>query len=145
MNRNLPFGAHLASLTLLLTVTVVTGCSDPMKAPPAGQRDLLPADQYPHIVAIEGLAKELRFGQPIVDQPTEQRPLRVIVHTRSTTARQGLNIQYRFEWVDEAGRPVEPDSGWQFVHLEPRVLTPLPGAALDTSAVDWRLVVRSAR
>lgn len=145
MKTHTPVLRNIAAAGLLLSMAMVVGCSDPIKAPPAGQRDLLPADQYPHIVAIEGLARELRFGQPIVDPPTEQRPLRVIVHTRSTTARTGINIQYRFEWVDEAGRPVEPDTGWQFVHLEPRVLTPLPGSALNRKAVDWRLVVRPAR
>ncbi len=56
-----------------------------------------------------------------------------------------INVQYRFVFFDPSRRPINPDQGWVFKTLPPKVEVPLEGAALAGNAVDWRLEVRPAR
>jgi len=121
------------------------GCAqDPVKAPPPGRLDLLPARAYPQNVAVDGLDVGLVFGAPVVDAPTDNRPLRVSQPVRNV-ADYPLNIQYQFEFFDDQHRPLRAASGWRFMNLDPRVEKFLEANALETEAVDWRLTVRSAR
>lgn len=133
-----------AALSALGTMGL-TGCEDPVKAPPEGYGDLLARDNYPRIVALEGLSEALRFGPPIVDASTDAAPMKVTVPVRSVEDKYPLNVQYRFEFLDSGRRPLSETAGWKFLHLEPRVEAFMTGSALQTSAVDWRLEVRPAR
>lgn len=116
---------------------------DTVKAPPSGRMDQLPADQYPRGVVLEGFDKELVFGKAVVDPTTEDRPMRVTQAVRNVSKRV-LNIQYQFQFFDAQGRPLKTNQGWKFLNLAVRDEHFLEGAALDTNAVDWRLVVRPA-
>ena len=139
MNRNL---SSMFAL-LLVTITVASVGCDTDKAPPSGRMDKLPADQYPRGVVLEGFDEELVFGKTIVDPTTEDRPMRVTQAVRNISKRV-LNIQYQFQFFDTQGRPLKTNQGWKFLNLAVRDEHFLEGAALDTNAVDWRLVVRPA-
>lgn len=125
---------------------LLAGCeSDPMKAPPGGRVDLLPLEDYPQIVVTSNLQKWLAFSPATVVPSSEKQPMSVQVPVRSLYDKGQLRIQYRFEFLDEKGLPVGPPPGYRFAVLEPRLLVYLEGNAMETSAVDWRLVVRPAR
>lgn len=138
INRNV-----LRSLTVL-ACAAIGGCVDPIKAPPAGEGDLLLIENYPRIVATDGLDQGLRFSHPIVDDSSETQPLRVTVPVRSVVDKHSVNIQYKFEFFDQGGRLLN-DSGWRFENLSPRIGIQLQANALHIEARDWRLIVRSAR
>ncbi len=128
---------------VLLIALAAAGCDD-VKAPPAGQGDLLPAENYPRIVALDTLSQHLRFETPVVERATDTRPMRLAVPVRSIEDRYPVAIQYRFEFYDASGRRLS-DSGWRYEELTPRVQTQLTAGAMRTGASDWRLIVRSAR
>ncbi len=133
---------HTPAVLCLLVVTALAAC-DTVKAPHALRTDPL-GGAYPQNVAIEGLHKYVVVDQPIVDGPTPNRPLNVTVPLRSVS--EGVvNVQYRFEFLDRAGRPLRSSSGFKFATLEPRTQVFLESNALDTNAVDWRLLVRPSR
>lgn len=125
-----------------LGVAVLAGC-DTTKAPGEAQADPLLRAMYPKVAALEGLEDYLVFSEPSVELGSG-RPLSVSVPIRARTDEQ-LNIQYRFEFFDRDGRPVQPAMDWRYLLLPGRAQRFLQGAALDTSAVDWRLEVRPAR
>jgi uncharacterized protein YcfL len=127
---------------VLLAVLLLVSC-DTAKAPPAGRVDQLPPGQYPRNVVLEDFQKELVFGPAVVDPTTEDRPMRVTQPVRNVSGRV-LNIQYQFQFFDAQGRPLKTNQGWKFLNLSERDEHFLEGAALDTDAADWRLVVRPA-
>lgn len=134
---------RIGLLGLAATALLSVGC-DRAKAPPAGRVDELPAGQYPHIVAADELAPKLVFGPAIVDASTTDHPMRVTQPGRSLHDKQ-VRVQYMFEFLDDRGRPLKSNLGWRFMNLEPRREVFFEAAAMDTAAVDWRLVVRPAR
>ena len=132
----------------VLVVLAAVGCQqNPGKGAAAGRLDLLPLADYPQIVVQGKLHDALRFAPPIVEAATQMKPMRVTVPVRSVDDRWGVNIQYRFEYLDEAKRPLATSKKerWIFKHLAPRVQGFLDSNAMDTTAVDWRLIVRSGR
>lgn len=130
-------------LLALIMSSAVTGC---VKAPFTGKADAVPIDNYPRIVASRETYKNLRFSAGIVEAGTLDRPMRVSVPVRSTFERSNLNVQYRFEFLDGAGRPMRRSGNaeWRYKALPPRNQVFLDGNALDTGASDWRLEVRLA-
>ena len=132
-------------LIIVLVGLGAVGCSDPVKAPAAGPVDLLPPSAYPQIVASEGLEAALRFSPPIVDPSTDARPMLVTVAVRSIEDDYPIMIQYRFEFFDASRRPLRSNQGWAFQRLEPRLAYHLEANALERTAADWQLTVRSAR
>ena len=126
---------------IAISMFAAVGCST---APPAGVGDEVNVGEYPKIVAAEGLHKGVVFSQPVVERPTELRPMRVSVPVRATT-NYPLNVQYRFTFFDIEGREMRNNQGWRFMNLPSKVGMTMDGVALDTSAVDWRLTVRPAR
>lgn len=139
MNRS---PSLMFALFFVATTVTLIGC-DTVKAPPSGRMDKLSADQYPRGVVLEGFDEELVFGKSIVDPTTDDRPMRVTQAVRNISKRV-LNIQYQFQFFDAQGRPLKTNQGWKFLNLAVRDEHFLEGAALDTNAVDWRLVVRPA-
>jgi hypothetical protein len=130
-------------LASLVAVAGAAGCNE--GPPPAGRADRLSPEQYPRAVALERLDRVLRFGPPIVDRSEEGRPMRVSQPVRNLDRRE-LNVQYRFEFQDESGRPLKTNSGWAYKTLTgSRVETMLEATALEDTAADWRLEVRPAR
>ncbi|MBL0928373.1 MAG: DUF1425 domain-containing protein [Phycisphaerales bacterium] len=124
--------------------SVLSGC-DTVKAPPAGRADTIKMEQYPGIVAQDGLNQWLGFNEPVFETGTPDRPARVTVPTRSL-ADVGMNVQYRFLWFDDKGRPVRTQQeGWRFINIQPRAQVMLDSNALETAAKSWRLELRSAR
>lgn len=130
----------LAAAALL--AVALAGCSSPY--PSAGRTDMLPPGAYPRNVTSGGIGEGVVFGEPVVTVGNEARPMSVIQPVRNILD-YPINVQYRFEFIDVAKRPLPPDAGWTFKALPPKVLVNLEGAALQTSAVDYRLTVRSAR
>ncbi len=135
--------ASIAVTGILLSgCLLLVGCQGSMP-PDAGQPDPLSADAYPQITALEGLGKYLAFAPPSV-KAGGGRPMSVSVPVRARTDKE-LNTQYRFEFFDQDGRPIEPVMGWRYLRLPARVQHFMQGAVLDDTAVDWRLQVRPAR
>ena len=113
-------------------------------APFPGYPDLLPADAYPQITVSSGLAEFLGFGRPIVTGPQEGKPMMVTVPVRLLDDL-AVDAQYKFEFLDRTGRPIQPEMTFRHIRMPARVQVFMEGAALDTNAHDWRLIVRSAR
>jgi hypothetical protein len=137
------FVRHLiVTLIGVVAFTALAAC-DTVKAPATLRTDPL-GGAYPQNVALEGLHKYVVVDQPIVDGPTDTRPLQVSVPLRSII--DGfIHLQYRFELLDGRGRPLRSSSGFKYITIEPRTQVFLESNALDTNAVDWRLTVRKAR
>lgn len=149
MNRKTFYLASTATLASVMIMSLGMVACDEVKAPHGPGVDLLPASQYPKIAA-EGkpLSRALRFGAPVVTPSTPSKPMQVTVPIRSLDDEKALNVQYRFEFFDAAGRPLGDDGGrgnWRYVRLDPRIQVFLSDAALDTAAVDWRLTLQPAR
>lgn len=122
------------------------GCqTDLTKAPASGRMDMLQLKDYPQIAVQPTLDEALVFATAVVDPSTADRPMHVRVPVRSIHDTGGLNIQYRFEFLDNRNLSLRTNSGWRFLHLTPRIQTDLEGAALETKASDWRLEVRAAK
>lgn len=134
----------LAASFALIALAALTGCQDPVMPPHAGRPDLLPAEHYPQIaVTNEPLNKFLLFAKPNV-QNEPGRPMSVSVPVR-LAEEYAVNVQYKFEFYDPNGRLMEPEMDFVYKRMPSRVMVYMDGAALDTSAVDWRLIVRSAQ
>jgi hypothetical protein len=119
------------------------GCSE--GPPPAGRADKVAVGQYPQIVAVERLDKVLRFNAPIVEPSSPGRPMSVVVPVRNID-RKALNVQYKFSFEDEAGRPLRTNTGWKFATLAgDGVGTTMESNSLEDTAADWRLEIRPAR
>lgn len=136
----------LAVAALGLTGLGMTGCLYPN--PPATKADPVARENYPRNIALQNLDYGMVGGAPSVEAGTADRPMRVSVPMRNITD-YGISVQYMFEFFDAQGRVV-PRAGsstqnWRFARMEPSVMMYFDGAALDTTAVDWRLTVRSAR
>ena len=130
-------------LAAVLAASLI-GC-DSVKAPHGGHVDQLPSGQYPHIVLESpNLQKGIVFGQAVVDPGTDQKPMRITQSARNT-AGYPINVQYRFEFLDSVGRPLKSNVGWRFMNMPSRQEVFFEGPAMDTTAADWRLIVRSAR
>lgn len=140
-------GNHRASCVILTVGLMLGGCAakDPLMAPAQPRNDPLPASAYPQLVTLEGLDEGLGFWPPIVEPSTPERPMDVTVPVRSMVD-YPLNVQYRFEFLDDLGRPLRSNiDGWGFIHMEPRLRVVLRGNAIGDDARDWRLYLRPAR
>lgn len=133
----------LMLLVASAVITPMTGCT---YSPYEGRHDRLDVEEYPRIVASRDTYRNLFFGPATIDPGTDAQPMRVTVPVRSRFRRSDLRIQYRFEWLDSAGRPMgrSADAEWSYKALPPRNQVFLDGNALDRGAKDWRLEVRLA-
>lgn len=137
------FGIGSLSVLMIVAGLALTGC-DKNKPPFAGRAEPMLRENYPRI-SVEGeeLSKYLAFSPANVQSGPEQ-PLSVAVPVRLLADREA-NIQYRFEFFTKDGRPMRNAMEWRYLRLPPRTETSLEGAALDTNAVEWRLIIRSSR
>lgn len=134
------------SLVILAMGMGLVGCqTDRTKAPGGAAADPLPAWQYPKVEAAGGLSPHLVVSAPVVTAGTETRPMSVVAGVRSTWDKSVLNVQYRYFFFDEQGRPLNANPDWRFAKLPPRSQVFLEGSAMDTTARDWRLQIRPAQ
>ena len=128
---------------VLALVSALVGC-DTTKAPHAGRNDPVVHENLPRIsVENKQLADDLAFSPPSVQSGPEQ-PMSVLVQVRYLEDEK-VHVQYRFEFYDRNGRPVGNPMSWRYLRIPPRTPVNMEGAALDTNAVDWKLIVRSSR
>ena len=134
---------HVASLLVVaLLAVVLSGCDT---TPPVGKADPIAPGTYPQTVVIDGLVSGVVFGDPIVTVGTDKVPMHVTLPIRSIVD-DPINIQYKVEFFDAAKRPLtNTNQGYRFMNLAPRVEQFMEATALDTNAVDYRVLVRSAR
>lgn len=133
---------HLMGVAVL-GLAVLVGCRG-STLPPAAQRDPVLRENYPRVTVLDGLQPWIAVTEPIVSRE-EGRPLRVSVPVRAVTQHEDLNVQYRFQFLDDQGRPVDPDPTWRYERLPSKAQRILDGSALDQRAVDWRFEIRPAR
>ena len=131
------------ALAMTLGAVLTIGCQNPQRGPGAAAPDPVPLSQYPKIAVIEDMHKHIVASPPIVTAEPD-RPMRVSVPIRWTKDSDKA-IDYRFEFFDAGGRMLQPDPGWRYTQLPPRAQVQLDGSATDTSAADWRLIIRPAR
>lgn len=144
LERNPTLSLAFTFLILCVTAGPMVGCK---YSPYEGRQDRLDIEEYPRIVASRDTHRNLLFSPATIDPGTDLRPMRVTVPVRSRFKRSDLRVQYRFEWLDEAGRPMNRNANaeWRYKALPPRNQVFLDGNALDRGAKDWRLEVRLAK
>ena len=131
----------LGVLVIGMLFVGVGGCQGP---PHEGKSDYVSPQAYPR-VSVEGdLADWLVFGKATIEPSSGNKPMHVIQATRNS-GNDHINVQYRFEFFDADGRPLDTSPKWQFVEMSPRTEIFMEGSAMELRATDWRLVVRSAR
>lgn len=136
----------LAVITLGAVVgsSLLAGCdTNPVMAPFPGRPDLLPAEHYPQIAVTDTLDEFLFFAKANI-QSAPDKPMSVSVPAR-LAEEYAVNVQYKFEFYNGSGRLMKPEMDFQYLRMPSRVQVFMSGAALDTDAVDWRLIVRSAK
>jgi uncharacterized protein YcfL len=114
---------------------------------PSGIRaDPLSSDGYPRQVVMPGLEQYVVVKPARVIDSTTDRLMRITVPIRSILTDQTIHIQYRFEFLDNNGLPLDSETDkWRYKTLAPKLQEYLQGGALDTRARDWRLVVQPAK
>jgi len=128
---------------LVVAMLTLGACRNRVMAPHAGEADPILLENYPRIVAQEGLGEYLAFAAPTV-RPSGETPMRVTVPVRLRSDRES-RVQYRFEFFEADGQPMQDAPQWRYMVLSSRAQHFMQGAALDTRAADWRLIVRPAR
>lgn len=126
-------------LIVAVGVLVSAGCS---KDPRAPEMDPLRYANYPNITALEKLHRNVVLCK-VHEEPGP--PLQVTVQVRNRTRDDERHMQYRFFFLNENGRPENPNPDWRYVKLPARTIVFLEGNALDRDAVEWRLEMRPAR
>ena len=136
---------RLFTLLGLATVLFVSGCNNQPRGPFfAGRQDRIPDQAYPKLAVIGGLHRTVVFGSPIITDAPGQ-PMSVVVPISNRSAKRDLHVEYKFEFFDEVGRPVEPEMSWKVKNLPHQAQVRITGTAIDNVARDWRFVVRPAR
>lgn len=133
----------MLALAMTMSAALLVGCQSAQRGPGAAGADPVPLSQYPRIAVIEDMHKHIVASQPIISADVD-RPMRVSVPIRWTKDSDKA-IDYRFEFFDVNGRMLQPDPGWRYTQLPPRAQVQLDGSATDTTAADWRLIIRPAR
>ncbi|MCX5658446.1 MAG: hypothetical protein NTW19_01835 [Planctomycetota bacterium] len=133
----------IALLAFGLFAILAVGCqSSPY--PDAGRADMMPPGTYPRNVMMDGVGEGVVLGEATVTAGTADKPIKIQQPVRNILD-YPINIQYHFEFFDASRRLVGPDAGWVFKALPPKAEVFLEGSALQTTATDWRLQIRSAR
>ena len=125
-------------------VLLAAGCRSTDTSPPGAYSDPVARANYPRVVMLDDLQQWVVVSEPIVTKG-ENTPLRVSVPLRALTRYEELNVQYRFSFFDEVGRPIEPAPSWTYLRLPSKAQRIVEANALDQRAMDWRIEVRPAR
>jgi hypothetical protein len=132
---------------VLLAASSLTACNQaPRYRPPPGSvAEPMPQEHYPNINVHEPLTPWIMVSDPIIVRD-EAGTLRVDVPIRTITRyNEDMNVQYRFEFLDELGRLLEPQPAWQYIRLEPTLQAFVSANSMDSRAADWRLEIKPAR
>lgn len=130
--------------TILAAGLPGAGCKSSDKPPPGAMADPTLMENYPTVVALEGLQPYIGVSAPVEDR-TPGQPLGVKVPVRALTNGAELNVQYRFFWLDEQQVPVQEEGEWRYMRMPARSQVFMSGNALDGRATRWRLEIRPAR
>ncbi len=122
----------------------LASCKSSDKAPPGAMADPVLVENYPSVVALDGLQPYIGVSAPVEDR-TPGQPLSVQVPVRALTNGAELNVQYRFYWLSDKQVPVQEDGEWRYMRMPARAQVFMSGNALDTRATRWRLEIRPAR
>ena len=126
----------------VLALLMSTAC-DSVKAPPQGRGDPLLRQNYPNVTVGDELDEWLYIGDITVVPGGNVEPLSVTVPVRLAWD-EGREIQYRFFFMDQFGRPLKRDPLWKYTSLPPRTQVFLMGNPMETTAVEWRLEIKAA-
>ncbi len=136
VNKQMVLG--LAGLSAML----VACRGEPIYAP-AARVDPTIHQGYPAVTVEPALQKFVVVAEPVVqgeDVKTVTVPVRLI-----NKHNYPINIQYKFTFTDKDGAPLRTQPGWKYIVLEPGMRRDLTGTALDNTAENWQLEIRSAR
>jgi len=123
---------------LLIGLIAASGCTGVLEGKPDS------TNPYPNITLT---TKELYDGlafNPATVTRTETGMLAVSQPIRAR-ANEPLMIEYRFVWLDSAGAPISPQTGWVYKRLEPRVPETMSANSSSKQAVDYQIHIRWAR
>lgn len=125
-------------------LVVGVGCGQRRVDPPAQPAtDLF---EYPQVALSPELEGWIAVARPVVSRGEDGRgPMRVSVPVRTLTKHQTMRVDYRFTFLDDLGRPIEPQPDWRYVRMPSRTQRFFEASALDGRAVDWRLEIRSSQ
>jgi len=134
--------------TTLLTIgliAILTGCTT--EPPPPYHEPRAEAYGPPQVQVTGYDAENLRLST-VVDQPITHRDkanlLLVTVPVRNTSDHV-LNIQYRYNFVDDQGRPLAANIAWNPKTLEPGSTERITFNSASARAADFQLDLRYAR
>lgn len=135
-------GGMLASAAMALA-----GC-DTVRAPYAARNDTVAQANYPKVVVEGALSPYLAINQPVVNSDSGVMKVSVPARLLSNPG-EFSRVQYKFTFfngpTEAGGTPLRTQTEWRYMQLEPRNQVYLEGNALDSTAKDWRLEIRSAR
>lgn len=136
--------AGYLNIAVALLAFVATGCTH--EPPPYREGR---AERYaPPQVQITGIDAEDLRQSTVIDRPQTYRDpanlLYVTVPVRNTSD-QVLHVQYRYNFVDEAGRPLPANIAWNKKTLEPGSTERITFNSTSAKAADFQLDLRYAR
>ncbi len=140
-------GRMTACGVLGMVAMVISGC-DTVRAPYAARNDTVAQANYPKVVVEAGLSPYLAINQPVVNSDSGVMKVSVPARLLSNPG-EFSRIQYKFTFfngpTEAGGTPLRTQTEWRYMVMEPRNQVYLEGNALDSTAKDWRLEIRSAR
>lgn len=125
--------------SILFTLSACTAAKSRDKA----QADPLSPTAYPQIAALDGLGKYIAFSSPAISV-TGDGELAVTVPIRLANGEQ-RGIEYKFEFFNDDGSPVQPAQDWQYMNLPQKTQRYAKGHAKTTRIKQWRLLLRDAK
>lgn len=137
-------GVMSGFVAMLIAAAPLSGCKSSDKPPPGAMADPTLIENYPTVVALDGLQPYIGVAAPVEDR-TPGQPLSIQVPVRALTNGAELNVQYRFYWLNEQQVPVQEEGEWRYMRMPARAQVFMSGNALDTRATRWRLEIRPAR
>jgi hypothetical protein len=126
-------------LMLLLSLVIIGGSLGCQTRPKPAGEEPISSSRYPRVVVMGSLEGRVVAGDPVVQRDPDV-PLHVTVPVRMNRDRR-VASEYRFIFLDVAGRPVDPPMQWRWTPLT-IAQSFVEGSSLDPSAVDWRLELR---
>lgn len=126
-------------MSLVMGMAILSGCRS---APIASKPDVV--SEYPKVtLSSKSLSKAVALNPAVVTRSATGN-LQVSQPIRSMS-KGGIDIQYRFIWLDEMGRSIQPEMTWRYKRLEPQVPETISASSTSDSAVDYQVQLRWSR
>lgn len=129
------------TMVLLMSLLTLTGCSN-VKSKKDALLDPLTPTAYPQIAALDGIGRWLSFMTPATSPQNDGR-MKIIIPVAAVDGPQ-REVEYKFEFFDNRGRPLSKQEDWKFMRLPPRTTRHLETISPDHNTRNWRLVIRPA-